>query len=232
MTDRKRQMENDNASKHSPDVYSLKSRGAVSLRLGKPVMGGSQIQYDPPGVHAERRSEGRWKIEDRFVKLFDELWLSVYRYSVRACLCPDDAEDIAQEVFLRLFKHLLEQKREENLRSWAFRVAHNLAIDHSRDRRRLTLRSTEEWGELGEVEKDQAPSPEELLISKERLASVGRSLGSLSPLQRQCLRLRMEGLAYGEIGEVLGMRSAAVGQSLHRAIRKLRTTGVSEQAGR
>ena len=225
-------MENENASKHSPDVYSLKSRGAVSLRLGKPVMPGGQIQYDPSGFHAERRSEGRWKIEDRFVKLFDELWLPVYRYSVRACLCPDDAEDIVQEVFLRLFRHLLEQKREENLRGWAFRVAHNLAIDHSRDRRRLMLRSAEEWRELGQVEKDKAPSPEELLIGKERLAGVGRALGSLSPLQWQCLRLRMEGLGYGEIGDVLGMRSAAVGQSLHRAIRKLRTTGVSEQAVR
>jgi RNA polymerase sigma-70 factor, ECF subfamily len=213
-------------------AYSLKLRGAVSLRLERPVMQWRQIQSDPPGAPAERRGEGRWKIEDRFVELFDELWPSVYRYSVRVCLCPEDAEDIAQEVFLRLFKHLLEQKREENLRGWAFRVAHNLAIDRHQDRRRLTLRSMEEWVELSEAGKDQAPSPEELLMGKERLARVGRALGSLSPRQRQCLRLRIEGLGYGEIGEVLGMRSAAVGQSLHRAIRKLRTTGMSERGGR
>jgi RNA polymerase sigma-70 factor, ECF subfamily len=210
-------------------AYSLKLRGAASLCLGKPVMQWRQIQSDPTSVPAERRSEGRRKIEDRFVELFDELWLSVYRYSARVCLCPEDAEDIAQEVFLRLFKHLLEQKREENLRSWAFRVAHNLAIDRFRDRRRLTLRSMEEWVELSELGKDETPSPEELLIDKERLARIRRELGSLSALQWQCLRLRMEGLGYREIGEALGMKSTAVGQSLHRAIRKLRTTGMSEQ---
>jgi RNA polymerase sigma-70 factor (ECF subfamily) len=213
-------------------AYSLMLRGGASLCLGKPIMQWRQIQSDPTGDPAERRIEGRRKIEDRFVILFDELWLSVYRYSVRVCLCPEDAEDITQEVFLRLFKHLLEQKREENLRSWAFRVAYNLAIDRFRDRRRLTLRSMEELAQLSEVGKDQAPSPEELLINKERFARVGRELGSLSPLQWQCLRLRMEGLGYREIGEALGMRSTAVGQSLHRAIRKLRTTGMSEQGER
>jgi RNA polymerase sigma-70 factor (ECF subfamily) len=67
--------------------------------------------------------------EDCFVKLFDELRLPVYRYVSRGGLCPEGAEDVTQGVFLRLFKHLLEQGREDNLRGWGYRVAHNLAID-------------------------------------------------------------------------------------------------------
>jgi hypothetical protein len=56
-------------------AYSLKLRGEVSFCLGKPVMPWFQIQADPSGLPAQRQREGRRKVEDRFVELFDELWL-------------------------------------------------------------------------------------------------------------------------------------------------------------
>jgi DNA-directed RNA polymerase specialized sigma24 family protein len=67
-------------------------------------------QSDLPAAVAAPSSAGRLKLEDRFVKLFDELWLPVYKYLFRAGLRSEEAEDIAQEAFLRLFKQMLEQR--------------------------------------------------------------------------------------------------------------------------
>jgi len=76
-------------------------------RTDMPVMPRRQIQADPSRVPEARRDEDRIEFEDRFVKLLDELWLPVYRYVLRTGLCPEDAKDITQEAFLRLFKHLV-----------------------------------------------------------------------------------------------------------------------------
>jgi|SRR5882672_8140730 len=159
--------------------------------------------------------------ENYFVKLFDELRLPVYRYVSRTGLCPEEAEDITQEVFLRLFKHLLGQGREENLRGWIFRVARNLAIDRLRDRNRLRTKNPKEWEGLNDLLMDSTPNPEERLLGKERTARIDRAIRSLSHRQWQCLSLRLDGFVCREIGEILGVRVSTVTESLHRAIERL-----------
>lgn len=199
----------------------FKARAAVSLRL---VMFTHPIQSDLSGSPAGQEGEGRRKLDESFVKFFDELRLPVYRYLFRVGLCPEEAEDITQEVFLRLFKHLLEQGREENLRGWVFRVAQNLALNlalHQRgNRNRLRTKSLEDWAGLNDLVIDLAPNPEQFLLGKERIARFERC--SLSHRQRQCISLRIEGYRYSEIAEILGVTEASVAESLRRAIKKLR----------
>jgi RNA polymerase sigma-70 factor (ECF subfamily) len=168
--------------------------------------------------------KGKPEQEDLLVYLFDELRAPLFCYLRRIGLSTEDSEEIVQETFLRLFKHLLEEGREENLRGWAYRVAHNLAIDGYRRQRRLTPKSAQEWAEMGELLIDRAPSPEELLIGKEEIAVVNRAISSLSHRQWQCLFLRMEGFRYREIGERLGMKVSTVAELLQRAMEKLQGT--------
>jgi hypothetical protein len=79
-----------------------------------------------------RECEKRWsELECEVVALFDEyrdrLLAFVRAFSLRGY----DAEEVAQEVFLSLFRHLIAGKPRNNLRGWIFRVAHNLALIES-----------------------------------------------------------------------------------------------------
>lgn len=180
------------------------------------------LSLSSSGSLAGQKGEDRINLENRFVKLYTEWRVSVSRYLGRIGVNPEEADDIVQEVFLRLFKHLLEQKGEENLRGWVFRVAHNLALAQYNDRSRLTLKNPEDWEGLCDLLRDRSPNPEELLIAKEKIAKIDQAICSLSDLQLQCTILRLEGFRYREIGEILGVSMATVAESLRRVINKTR----------
>jgi RNA polymerase sigma-70 factor, ECF subfamily len=173
------------------------------------------------GSLAGQKSHGVLLLEEHFVKLFDELHIPVFRYLRSIGLRQEDGEEVVQEVFLRLFKHLLEQGGEENLRGWVYRVAHNLAIDQHRDRSRLTQQSLEDedYAWRSDLLQDHAPNPEQCLLGKERVARVEQAMSSLPKRQLQCIYLRMEGFRYREIGEILGVSIGTVAECLHRGIK-------------
>lgn len=161
-------------------------------------------------------------IEEQMVEVFHELSLPVFWYLRRIGLCSEEAEEVAQEVFLRLFQHLEAMEDQGHLRRWVFRVAHNLAIDLHRRRRRFTLKSPQEWDELSDLLQDRATNPEERLLAEEQIALLDRALGTLTSRQAQCLDLRMEDLSYREIGALLGVSVSTVAGALKLAILKLR----------
>ena len=143
----------------------------------------------------------------------------VYRYLLSLGLYPPQAQEATQEVFLRLYTTLGKGGEPIlNLRAWVFRTAHNLG---------LTLRSRES-GALpfdGLVEAtiaDGGQGPERSLIEREKLKRVHQAVTQLSPQQRQCLRLRAEGLKYEEIAETIGISVSSVYEFLRRAVTRLR----------
>jgi len=174
------------------------------------------------GSPADQQGELEPNTADRLTGLFDELHIPLSQYLMRTGLGPEDAEEVAQETFLRLFKHLLEKKREDNLRGWVFRVARNLAIDRYRCQRHFTTKSQEEWAEVSNLLKDCSPTPEEFLMEQEKIAGINQAIASLSSRQLQCVYLRIEGFRHREIAETLGVTMATVAGSLRRAGKKLR----------
>jgi RNA polymerase sigma-70 factor (ECF subfamily) len=167
------------------------------------------------------------KLEEQILKLYDELREPVYRYLLCQGVNPADADDITQETFLRLFQHLHAGGRENNLRGWVFRVAHNLAINEYKSRKFLSLLSPEQWAELNDSKPEPAPNPEELLLQKEKMARLHATMSTLSAQQHQCLYLRAEGFRYREIAEILGVTVSTVAESVRRAIGKL-TGGIDD----
>ncbi len=147
---------------------------------------GAELAFSVPVGLAVQKGQGTLKLEEQITKLFDELRVPVYRYLLCTNVTPEEAEEIIQESFLRLFKHLHAKGREDNLRGWVFRVAHNIALDQHRDRKRLTPKSPEEWIELTEQRTDPAPNPEELLLRREKIARVHAAMSGLSNQQLQC----------------------------------------------
>jgi RNA polymerase sigma-70 factor (ECF subfamily) len=166
----------------------------------------------PVSLARERRPPD---IEDEVIALFDELRAPLLRYLFSFRLEVADAEEIVQEAFLALHRHLRGGKSRANLPGWLFRVAHNLALK----RRSRVLR---EAGEPVHMLSDGGPSAEENLLNGQRRNRLMAVVRALPRRDQYCLSLRAEGLTYRDIAEVLGMSLGAVSQSLARSIERLR----------
>jgi RNA polymerase sigma-70 factor, ECF subfamily len=159
-------------------------------------------------------------IETEVVELFDEFRGRLLRYVLSLGLCAQDGEDIIQEVFLSLFRHLCLGRSRENLRGWIFCVAHNLALKQRNRNKRHQQRSAFEELAL-ERHLDPAADPEEQLATSERQKRLLSVVNSLAETDRWCLYLRAEGLRYREIARALEMSLGAVANSLARSMQKL-----------
>ncbi len=161
--------------------------------------------------------------------LFDECRGGMHRYARSLGIGFSDAEDVVQETFLALHRHLLRDGDRSNLRGWVFRVTRNLAL-----KRRARRRQSAPVGLAGGVVEDRvdpASNPEEQLLAGQRQSHLQAVLRALPDRDRQCLQLRAEGLRYREIAAVLGVSVGTVASSLTRAVTRMRRADAGE-AGR
>ena len=157
-------------------------------------------------------------LQDQVAQLFQEARDDVYRYLLSLGLYPPQAQEGAQEVFLRLYVTLKKGENIQNPRAWIFRVAHNLGL-------KIRARQSSQAPFDADMESRLSSSgmnPEESLIDREEKLRFHRAIEGLSEQQRRCLFLRLEGLRYPEIGSVLGISASAVGEFLRRAISRLK----------
>jgi RNA polymerase sigma-70 factor (ECF subfamily) len=139
------------------------------------------------------------------------------RYLVCLGLSADEAQDVVQEVFLTLHRHLAAGSAQENIRGWLFRVAHNRARNIQK---RYERRFTSPLDVEAESIAHQA-TPERAVLEKERFQQLEQGIRALAEIERACLFLRAAGLRYREIGEVLDVAVSTVADTVSRAIRKL-----------
>ena len=157
-------------------------------------------------------------LRDQVGEFFEETRDDVYRYLLTLGLYPPQAQEAAQEVFLKLYMELKQGGRILNWRAWVFRVAHNYGLKTRARQNSFVAFDPEMEQRMGTGEKN----PEQSLLEKEELLRIHRGIQGLSDQQRRCLFLRMEGLRYPEIGEALGISASTVGEFLRRAITRLR----------
>jgi RNA polymerase sigma-70 factor (ECF subfamily) len=157
-------------------------------------------------------------LQDRVAQLFEEARDDVYRYVLTLGLYPPQAQEVTQEVFLRLYVQLRKGVEIENPRAWIFRVAHNHGLQV---RARQEAQPPFDSGASVEIA-SREPGAERALLEQERMAHFHRAIEELSEQQKRCLFLRMEGLRYPEIAAALGISASAVGEFLRRAVSRLR----------
>jgi RNA polymerase sigma-70 factor (ECF subfamily) len=134
---------------------------------------------------------------------------------------PWHAEEISQEAFLRLLEAQRDGLLIQDVRAWVFRVARNQWIDSRRERQRYwTVLPAD--GALGRKQSDGLPNPEQELIRGEQIRRISEEVALLPDLQRECMRLRAQGLRYHEIASVLGISMTAAVDHVRRALAKLR----------
>ena len=159
-------------------------------------------------------------IEREVIGLFDEFRDRLLRYAVSIGLSVHDGEDVVQEVFLNLFRHLKLGRPRENLQGWVFRVAHNLALKRRNGRQQQQARIAAD-AEAVATEIDPRANPEEQLANSQRQQRLRVVMQALPELDRWCLYLRAEGLRYREIAGVVGMSLGAVSNSLAKSMERL-----------
>ena len=149
--------------------------------------------------------------------LYRELRKPLLRYLLCLGLTSDEAQDVVQDAFLGLQRHLASCGDQENIRGWLFRVAHNQARNRQTSYQRR-------YGETLDEGKDFAAdsaTPEQAVLEKEKWRRFAAAMQLLTEAERECLLLRAGGLRYREIGEVLGISTSTVGDRVERATRKL-----------
>ena len=151
--------------------------------------------------------------------LYDELRVRLLRYILSFGICVQDGEDIIQETFLALFRHLQMGRSRRNLHSWIFRVGHNLALKRRYANQRF--QSADGADSRAPIRVDPSPNAEEQMTMAERRHRLLLVVHALPEQDQRCLALRAEGLRYREIAEVLGISLATVSVSLSRSLTRL-----------
>jgi RNA polymerase sigma-70 factor (ECF subfamily) len=144
----------------------------------------------------------------------------VHSYARGILRDPEDAKDVAQECLIRLWRHRERVEPGAGCRNWLFRSAHNLCVDRLR---RRSSRPEAAGDEDAQGPTDVRPGPDRLASSAEVGGRLERALLDLDRRDRAIVLLReVEGLAYDEIAEMLGLKMGTLKAILHRAREKLR----------
>jgi RNA polymerase sigma-70 factor (ECF subfamily) len=142
---------------------------------------------------------------------------AVYNLAYRMLGERGEAEDAAQETFLRAYSHLDRYDAERPFRTWLLSIASNHCIDRLRKRRLVWLSIEEPLPPHPALSSDEV-EPEDAVISNERGAAIQRMLAELSPEYRAAVVLRYwYDLSYTEIAEMLHTTESAVKSRLFRA---------------
>jgi RNA polymerase sigma-70 factor (ECF subfamily) len=138
----------------------------------------------------------------------------VYRYAFSLTRDCALAEDVAQEVFLRLHRHIDAAQQAGLLRAWLLRVAANVSRNLLRTRRRAAVR--DEAFEYEMLNRRDDTAPDERLLRQSDILKAQAALAKLKEPFRSCLMLRHEGLSYREIASTLELKESNVGSLIAR----------------
>ncbi len=162
--------------------------------------------------------------DETFEAMFTRYYPLVYQLAYRCTGRGDEADDIAQEVFLRFYRIPPHATTEGEQRAWLCRVATNLSLNALRSQQRRTHheelagnRATQQEATHG-----MENSPEEHLLAAEQTALIRATLAELPERQQTYILLRSIGLSYAEIAQATGVAAASIGSLLGRAEREFR----------
>jgi RNA polymerase sigma-70 factor (ECF subfamily) len=178
-------------------------------------------------------AEGQWVAaatrgdQLAFAHLVDAYKVPVYNLCYRMLGNPNDAEDAAQETFVRVYTHLQSYNPQQKLSSWILAVASHYCIDRLR-RQHIKWLSLDEALPVPATSQDE-PQPEDSLMERETCDEIRDLLQSLPAEDRLVIALRYwQDLSYEEIAQVVGATESAVKSRLHRA-RQILADGVRRQ---
>ncbi len=158
--------------------------------------------------------------EAAFVRLVEKHQNSVIGTVAKMLGSPTEAEDIAQQVFVRVWKSAKKYKPTAKFTTYLFTITRNLVFNETRRRKVRKQVSLEEQGEEwgSQYTDESSGSPSEEYLKEELIKAVDRAIAKLPKKQRMAVVLRRyEDMPYDEIAKVLGLSVSAVKSQLFRA---------------
>ena len=170
--------------------------------------------------------------QDAFAQLVRVYDQSVLRLAMNLLRSPEDAQDVYQEAFLRVYKNLNNFSFDCSFHTWLYRIVTNLCLDQMRRRKVRKEEPTVVEGSDGPVDRMEAVTearakgdPQRKLFSGQLRRRIKEVLGGLTPRERMVFELRhYQGLRLRRIGEILGTSEEAAKNCLFRANQKMRAS--------
>ncbi len=179
------------------------------------------LSSNPDLELAERH---RYGDEAAFEEVYLRFGSMVYNLAFRMCGKEEKAEDLTQEIFLRIHRHLERFNGRSSLKTWVYRVALNHCRSKLSRRRIFTRPLADENAGEGVDLVDARRDPEQRTLAQDTAAQVARALRELKPAFREAVILRdLEGMTYEEIAEILKIRIGTVRSRIARGRDRLRT---------
>jgi RNA polymerase sigma-70 factor (ECF subfamily) len=196
------------------------SRGAASLAQKT----GFQVE-ETALIRAAQ--EGDQDAFGQLVRAYDQ---SVLRLAMNLLRSPEDAQDVYQEAFLRVFRNLKNFRFDCSFHTWLYRIVTNLCLDQMRKRKIRKEESSQIEGTDGPVERmdtfqeSRAESdPQRSMFAGQLRERIQKALAGLTARERMVFELRhYQGLKLRNIGEILGTSEEAAKNCLFRATQKMR----------
>ena len=163
----------------------------------------------------------------QLVRAYDQ---SVLRLAMNLLRSPEDAQDVYQEAFLRVYRNLNSFRFDCSFHTWLYRIVTNLCLDHMRKRKvrkeEPTVITTAEGplDRMDAVQESRAEGdPLRSMFAGELRERIEKTLGELTARERMVFELRhYQGLKLRNIGEILGTTEEAAKNCLFRATQKMR----------
>lgn len=187
-------------------------------------------ELDERALVVEAQAGNRAAFEE-LVRRYDR---DVLRLALNLMKRPEDARDVYQEAFLKVYRNLHRFRFECSFYTWLYRIVTNVCLDHLRRRQArpedqapeiLVNRQEEGTRDFFEVQREHRPAldPERSLIGNEIRTRLAKAMERLSPRERVVFEMKhYQGLKLRAIGDALGTTEETVKNSLFRATRKLR----------
>ena len=200
--------------------------GACLEVAGKiPAQGSRLLEADEREL-IRRAQRGDRAAFDALVRLYDH---EVLRLALRVVHSPEEARDLYQEAFLKVYRSLGHFRSDCRFSTWLYRVVMNVCLDHLRrqkSRNEVQAPDTEEGEtEYFQTVADERPEldPERALKGREIRRRIDSALGDLNPRERMVFELKhYQGLKLRAIGELCGTTEETAKNCLFRATQKLR----------
>jgi len=152
-----------------------------------------------------------------FLALYDRYFERVLGYARVRIRDVATCEDVTSQVFTTALAQIGRFRGEGSFAGWLFQIARNAVLDVQRQP------APEPLSDQVALVADADPGPEERLLALERVEGLHRLVGELQPEQQHLLALRYgAGLAYAEIGEIVGAPAGTVRVRMHRTLEELR----------
>ena len=169
--------------------------------------------------------------QDAFAKLVEAYKKPVYNLAYRMLGSATEAEDAAQETFLKVYRRLDTFDLDRKFSSWILSIASHHCVDCLRRRRgsAVSMEEIQSWRWIS----DERPRPEELAVKGERRQAIRQMLDQLPPQYRLVIILRYwHEFSYEEIAQATDSTTSAVKSRLHRARRMMAArVGEEDRAG-